>query len=253
MGRIGDLGRASYPLDPKHLVAFTCLYGNDYLPHEMVFSTISKLPKSDPSTTARSLPMSSDRRLEMNSLRLKGKISGALIALAILFGVGIASSATAQAQYRNDRDWRNNRNDRNRDSNRDWSNDRNRNGVDDRYEQNNNYGYGNNGRYGNNGGYGGNVYASAMNQGYQDGLYTGSNDGQKGQSYNPQRSHFWREANNSSNSGYGNRGQSIQAYRDGFLRGYDAGFRQYSRNGNYGYGNNRSRSGNILGQIFGRP
>jgi hypothetical protein len=208
----------------------------------------------------------------MNSLRLKGKISGAMIALAILFGVGIASSSTAQAQYRNDRDWRNNRNDRNdrnrdrdwrndrnRDSNRDWSNDRNRNGVDDRYEQNNNYGYGNNGRYGNNGGYGnngrygGNVYASAMNQGYQDGLYTGSNDGQKGQSYNPQRSHFWREANNRSNSGYGNNGQSIQAYRDGFLRGYDAGFRQYSRNGNYGYGNNRSRSGSILGQIFGRP
>src|SRR5437667_201794 len=77
--------------------------------------------------------------------------------------------------------------------------------------------------------------------GIQDGLYTGSNDAQRGQNYNPQRSHFYRNGHGN-NGNYGNNGRygngSSQAYRQGFLRGYDEGFRRYGgnrrNNGNYG-------------------
>jgi hypothetical protein len=79
-----------------------------------------------------------------------------------------------------------------------------------------------------------------MNQGYQNGLNTGARDAQRGQSYNPQRSHFYREA-------------SSQAFREGFMQGYDQSYRQYAGN-NGGYRRNTgSGIGNILGGIFGRP
>jgi hypothetical protein len=52
-------------------------------------------------------------------------------------------------------------------------------------------------------------------QGYQDGLNTGSSDAHRGQSYDPERSHYFKDA------GFGN---FAQDYREGFLRGYEAGF-----------------------------
>ena len=95
-----------------------------------------------------------------------------------------------------------------------------------------------NGRYGRSG----DIYQVAINQGYQDGLYTGSRDAQRGQSYNPQRSHFYRNGHGD-NGGYGritNSWQYQQAYRNGFVRGYDNGFRQYGG----GYNNRRRNNGN---------
>lgn len=139
---------------------------------------------------------------------LRSKVGGVLLGFAILFGIGIASSATAQAQYPypNDRDGQYRRDRR-----------------DDRYDRNGGY---NNGS------------RAAMNQGYQDGTYTGSNDAQRRQSYNPYRSHYYKNNNSS-------------AYREGFLRGYQEGYRQYGGNrGGYGYPN---RTGSVLGGIFGRP
>lgn len=65
-----------------------------------------------------------------------------------------------------------------------------------------------------------------IQQGYQDGVNTGASDAQRRQSYNPQRSHFYRNA-------------SSQAFRDAFVRGYDEGYRQYS--GGYGNGGYRNR------------
>ncbi|MBV8858616.1 MAG: hypothetical protein JOZ02_16905 [Acidobacteria bacterium] len=170
--------------------------------------------------------------------------SGALAALMLAAGILVMGS-TAQAQYRRDHD-----NDRyRRERNRDWRRerntnvyDRNGNGVDDRYERNGSYGtygtYGNNGRYGSYGGYGGGYNQAAVNQGYQYGLNTGASDAQRGQSYSPQRSHYYKNA-------------SSQAFRQGFTQGYDQGYRQYG-----GYNNGRYRTGsgigNILGGIFGR-
>ena len=53
-------------------------------------------------------------------------------------------------------------------------------------------------------------------QGYHDGLKTGSNDARRRQSYDPERSHYFKDA------GFGN---FAQDYRQGFARGYGDGFR----------------------------
>ena len=80
------------------------------------------------------------------------------------------------------------------------------------------------------GGYGG-YQNQQLQQGYQYGVNTGAADAQRRQSYSPERSRYYRNA-------------STQAFREGFVRGYDQGYRQYAgnrngdyRNGNYGYGN----------------
>ena len=57
---------------------------------------------------------------------------------------------------------------------------------------------------------------SAYDQGYRDGLKTGENDARRQQSYNPERSHYFRD------SGFGNYSAE---YRDGFDNGYEAGYR----------------------------
>ena len=91
-----------------------------------------------------------------------------------------------------------------------------------------------------NGGYN-NGNQMALNQGYQVGIQTGASDAQRGQSYSPQRSRYYRDA-------------SSQAFRNGFVRGYDAGFRQYggyNNDGDYRRTNNGGL-GNILGGILGR-
>jgi hypothetical protein len=56
---------------------------------------------------------------------------------------------------------------------------------------------------------------SALNQGYHDGFKTGRDDGKKDKSYNPGRSHYYRD------SGFGN---YAEVYRSAFSRGYSAGY-----------------------------
>lgn len=55
----------------------------------------------------------------------------------------------------------------------------------------------------------------AVNQAYKDGFKTGKDDGKKAKSYNPERSHYFKE------SGFGN---FAQEYRSGFSRGYQEGY-----------------------------
>ncbi|MFN2578149.1 MAG: hypothetical protein ABR607_10715 [Pyrinomonadaceae bacterium] len=150
----------------------------------------------------------------MKSHYLGSKTGRFLLALFFLVGLGMVSTASAQ-------NWPYNQDPYRRDRDRDYRRDD---------------------RHGRNGGYG-NQYQIATSQGYQDGLYTGSSDGQRGQNYNPQRSHFYRNGHGD-NGGYGNYGRSgsyqfQQAYRDGFLRGYNDGYRRYSnrRRGNERYNN----------------
>lgn len=171
---------------------------------------------------------------------------------------GACEGVKAQAQYNrrdNDRDryerereWRRERDRMERERQQNVY-DRDGDGVDDRYEQNGGY-------YGR-GGYGYNIAQIAADQGYRDGLNTGASDGQRGQNYDPQRSHYYRNANSGYSSSYGNRSVCQQYYRDGFVQGYREGYRQYG-NGRYGsgcYGRNypTSRADSILGSIFGRP
>ena len=56
---------------------------------------------------------------------------------------------------------------------------------------------------------------AADSQGYHDGLKTGSSDARRGQSDDPERSHYFKD------SGFGN---FAQDYRGGFMRGYSQGF-----------------------------
>src|SRR5437762_3653666 len=150
----------------------------------------------------------------MNSHHLRNKVGRLFLGLAFFAGVGIASSTAVQAQWQ----WPSNQDPyRNRDNRR-----------DDR-----------NGRYGN-------ISQIAMNQGYQDGINTGSRDGQRRQNYDPQRSHFYRNGHGD-NGGYGrmdNTYQFQQAYRAGFMRGYNEGYQRYGgnnrRNNNGRYGNGRN-------------
>jgi hypothetical protein len=56
----------------------------------------------------------------------------------------------------------------------------------------------------------------AVSKGYKQGFKTGKDDGKKAKSYNPERSHYFKEA------GFGNFGE---VYRSGFARGYREGYR----------------------------
>jgi hypothetical protein len=176
----------------------------------------------------------------MKSHYLRHRIGRILLALSFLVAIGVTASTVVQAQWPNDRRDRRDRRERDRDYRRDRDRDR------DDYSRNRDYRR--NDQYGRNGGYGGygndgygNIAQAAVNQGFQDGLYTGSRDAQRRQSYNPQRSHFYRNGHgdNGGYGGYNNSYQFQQAYRNGFLRGYDQGFQRYG-----GYNNNRRSNGN---------
>ena len=145
----------------------------------------------------------------------KTKVWGFILGVSILLGVGLASSSTVQAQWRRDDDrWERSR--RDRDYRRDRDRDRDYRRRDDRRGRYSDYRY--------------NIYQDAFNRGYQQGLQTGSSDSNRGQSYNPQRSRYYKNADYGYNSSYGgNKGQYKQYYRDGFLRGYREGYQRYDR------------------------
>ena len=142
------------------------------------------------------------------------KLGGYILALFLILGFTTIASTSVQAQWR-DRD------------------------RDDRYQRDRDYrnrdyrDYRNNGRNG----YG---YENARQQGYSYGLNVGAADAQRGQSYNPQRSHYWRNGDDGYNSSYGNRGQYRQIFRSAFEQGYRQGYAQYARGG-YNRGRNNSR------------
>jgi hypothetical protein len=165
----------------------------------------------------------------MNLQRLKKGVAAAVAAIALIISIGFVGN-TAQAQYRRGGDW-----DRNRESRREaerrreWirlqqrerareiarerarERERNRNAY--RYGTRRNYpAYGG---YGNYGGYGYGGYSSAEEQrGFNNGFKEGKDDAEDRDSFNPSRHSSFRDGN--------------PAYRSGFSRGYNQGYRQYS-------------------------
>jgi hypothetical protein len=136
-------------------------------------------------------------------------VGGYFLALFLILGFTAIASTSVQAQYRDryqrDRDYRD----------RDYR-------RDDRYRRNNNYNY-----------------EVARQQGYSYGVNVGAADAQRGQSYNPQRSRYWRNAAEGYSSSYGNRGQFQQIFRSAFEQGYREGWQRYG--GRYGNNDRRSR------------
>ena len=137
-------------------------------------------------------------------------VFGYLLAFFLLFGVLAVASSSAQAQWRDrdrDRDRRDDRWDR----------------RDDRYRNNNGY-------------------EIARQQGYSYGMNVGASDAQRGQSYNPQRSKYYRNASEGYNGYYGNRDQYKQVFRNAFEQGYREGYQRYAYNNR---NNRRGRWGGI--------
>jgi len=117
------------------------------------------------------------------------KTGGYLLAFSLLFGIVVTvASSTAQAQY--------GRYDRRNDNYGEWSRR--------------------------------NALQVARQQGYSYGLNVGAADAQRGQSFNPQRSRYYRNGTDGYNSSYGNRGVYRQVFRDAFIQGYREGFQRYA-------------------------
>src|ERR1044071_311406 len=124
-------------------------------------------------------------------------IGGYLLAFFLLFGVLTVASSSAQAQWRDrDRDDRYGRHDE----------------QYDRYRDRNK------------------GYEIARQQGYSYGMNVGAADAQRGQSFDPQRSKYWRNATEGYNSYYGNKGQYKEVFRSAFEQGYREGFQRYGYN-----------------------
>ena len=119
----------------------------------------------------------------------KLKTGGYLLAFFLLFGILVTvASSTAQAQYRGY--------DRRNDNYGEWSR---RNAVQ-----------------------------VARQQGYSYGMNVGAADAQRGQSFNPQRSRYYRSGSAGYSSTYGNRGVYRLVFRDAFIQGYRDGFQRYA-------------------------
>lgn len=121
------------------------------------------------------------------------KTGGYLLAFFLLFGIITVASSSAQAQWGNDR-----------------------------YRRDDRYGRGRDNRQ--------NGFQIARQQGYSYGMNVGAADAQRGQSYNPQRSRYYRDGSQGYSSYYGNRGQYRQVFRNAFLQGYREGFQRFAYN-----------------------
>lgn len=125
-------------------------------------------------------------------LNYSSKVGGFFLALFLIVGFTAIASTNVQAQYR-DGYYRRDRDDRRR----------------DRYER----------RYG---------LEVARQQGYSYGMSVGAADAQRRQSYNPQRSRYWKKATEGYRSDFDNKGQYKQVFRNAFEHGYQAGWQQFA-------------------------
>ena len=163
----------------------------------------------------------------MNLERLRKVITGLAMALSLTFVSGFLLPSTAEAQDRR-WEWNNRRDDYRRDNyrDRDWyrrqqieraraiqrAREIERARARDRYYGNSrNYPY-----YGNSGGYGryGGYSSAEEERGYRNGLKEGRDDADDRDAFNPSRHSSFRDGN--------------QAYRSGFYRGYQQGYREFS-------------------------
>jgi hypothetical protein len=149
--------------------------------------------------------------MDMKSINLKGAMGKGLLAFSLLFGIGIMSSMTAQAQYRNDQGYGQDR----RDRNRDWRRDRNRNGGG-----RNDDGYGN---------YGGSyeLRQTALNAGANEGNKAGRKDRQHGERYEFRDEGEYQKGTKDYNSRLGDRSTYQRYFREAFEHGYADGYNGY--------------------------
>lgn len=161
----------------------------------------------------------------MKLTNLRNKIGGAILGVAVLLGVGMMSSITAQAQYQYP-DYNRSQQDRNRDRDQD----RNRGRGNDQGNDQWNNGRGNGDRRGDGyRNYGGTfqLRQTALNAGFNDGLKEGRKDRSHGDRYEFQDEGAFQKATRDYNSRMGDRYTYQRYYRDAFANGYRAGYEGY--------------------------
>lgn len=160
------------------------------------------------------------------------KIGGALLAFTLLFGIGIASSVTTQAQWPNSsrsRDYEREQRRRQRQYEREQTRrQREANRSDDwRYRDNNGYGRNNDGRSRDGlPNYGGSfeLRQTALNAGYNEGIKEGRRDSQRRGSSDYRDKGSYRNATTDYSSKLGDRELYREYFRAGFQNGYRDGY-----------------------------
>jgi hypothetical protein len=147
-------------------------------------------------------------------MNLKNTIGKLFLGFALLFGIGIATSTTAQAQWRNDDQYR--RNDNN-----------------DRYQRRRNRDY----RRGNNGGRYGDGYPdlggseqlrqTALNAGANEGNKAGRKDRSRGERYEFRDEGEYQKATKDYSSRLGDRNLYRRYFQEAFEHGYADGYQGY--------------------------
>jgi hypothetical protein len=157
----------------------------------------------------------------MKLIDFKNRIAGTFFAIALLFGIGLASNLTAQAQYPypNDRTYRR---DRDRDY-RDYRDQRRRDADDWRLRRGGD-------RF--NDGYpdlGGsfNLRQTALNAGFNTGVKAGRDDRRKGRGFNYQDHREFQKATSDYSSPLGDLGLYRTYFRQAFSHGYADGYAGY--------------------------
>lgn len=173
----------------------------------------------------------------MNSRHLRNKVAGTILAFSILFGIGIASSMTAQAQFRNDDYYRRNNEREQRRRQRELERQQRRRNNDDYYGQqrrtNNGGYYGNDGYNGRSsdgyGNFGGSfdLRQTALNAGANEGNKAGRRDRQRGNRYDFTDEGAYREATKDYSSRLGDREIYRRYFREAFSHGYADGYNGY--------------------------
>jgi len=163
--------------------------------------------------------------------KLGKTFGGFILGIALVLGIGIMSSTTAQAQYRND-DWYQRQRElerqrqleiyrqQQRRNNNDWWNRNNRSRTYDPYG---------NRSYDNYGNYGGSFdfRQTALNAGYNEGIRAGRDDRRRGDRYDFRDEGAFQSASKDYNSRMGDRYTYQRYFREAFATGYRDGYQGY--------------------------
>lgn len=153
----------------------------------------------------------------MKSIHLKGTMGKVLLSFSLLLGIGLMSSMTAHAQYRNDQGtWQNGTyGQQDRRDRRDWRRDR-RNGRNGRNDD----GYGN---------YGGSfeLRQTALNAGANEGNKAGRKDRSRGERYDFRDEGEYQKGTKDYSSRLGDRSIYQRYFREAFEHGYADGYNGY--------------------------
>ncbi|HVG34316.1 MAG TPA: hypothetical protein VM911_14700 [Pyrinomonadaceae bacterium] len=89
----------------------------------------------------------------------------------------------------------------------------------------------------------------ALDVGYREGFRAGRDDNRNGRSFDYDDHDTYRDATAGYRNSYGDREVYRRYFQEGYRRGYDDGYRNRNAGGTGG----RSRVGEIIGDILGRP